>query len=142
MNDNVRKVFDMLGVEPGELFKVKDCDNCIHWRFYFNEELICYQIINNKEHIADNMLANILNGYYTIIKIGIKVVLDDKEKTYLSNIIKPFRNKVSYIQKIGNSKQSFIFIRLNNGESTTLPLFDSNKMYINMVSNKNILLKN
>ena len=27
MNDNVRKVFDMLGVEPGEEFKIEDSNN-------------------------------------------------------------------------------------------------------------------
>lgn len=29
MNDNVKKVFDMLGVEPNEVFKIKGCEEKI-----------------------------------------------------------------------------------------------------------------
>ena len=77
-------------------------------------------------------------------------VLDEKEKEYLSAVIKPFRDRVCYIQKVKttNLDNQFIFIRLkryyceeNEHESTEyedidLPYFKANTMYKNMKENK------
>ena len=82
-------------------------------------------------------------------------VLDEKEKEYLSAVIKPFRDRVEYIKKVGttNSDNQFIFIRLkmydcedNEPESTKyedidLPYFKANTMYKNMEGNKKYSLK-
>ena len=82
-------------------------------------------------------------------------VLDEKDKEYLSAVIKPFKDRVCYIQKVEttNSDNQFIFIRVkrydcedNEPESTKyedidLPYFKANTMYKNMKGNKKYSLK-
>ena len=69
MNDNVRKVFDLLGVEPNEEFKVIAGDNSdITYKFKFDENLQGYYF-SSKWGYADEMLKLLLNGYYKIIKL-------------------------------------------------------------------------
>lgn len=62
MNDNVRKVFDMLGVEPGESFRIKGDE-----KIYYCDETLSTYGVNGVKYV--NMLAEILNGTYKIIKI-------------------------------------------------------------------------
>ena len=63
-------------------------------------------------------------------------VLDDVESEYLSAVIKPFRNRVSYISKIErgySAKEQFIKIAVNRDEYVNLPYFNkSSRMYIGM----------
>jgi len=67
----------------------------------------------------------------TIYKIE-EPILDDKEKEYLSSVIRPFRDKVEYIVKKNVfAKIYYIYIRLND-DSADLPNFKENTMYKNM----------
>lgn len=77
-----------------------------------------------------------------IILDKIKGILDDKEKEYLSSVIKPYRNKIRYIIKIRcfNDEKEFICIDLCN-DSCTLPSFKKDTMYKNMEVNKEYTLK-
>lgn len=63
-------------------------------------------------------------------------ILDDVEKKYLSEVIKPFRKKVSYISKLEKGypeTDQFIKIMLINGEYICLPYFTrESRMYIGM----------
>lgn len=82
-------------------------------------------------------------------------VLDEKEKKYLSAVIKPFRDRVHYICKIKitNSDNQFIFIRVKRYdceedepkstkyEDIDLPYFKENTMYKNMEVDKKYTLK-
>jgi hypothetical protein len=72
-------------------------------------------------------------------------ILDDAERKYLSNIIKPFRDKVVNITKLDNGVHCRISVRLydNNGvDHMFLPIFDySAKMYVNMKPNRRYTLK-
>lgn len=69
-----------------------------------------------------------------------KSILDKKEKEYLNNVIKPFKNKVSYIAKdkllISSSKDVFIQICVKSYismyEYISLPTFNIDSMYNNM----------
>ena len=77
MNDNVRKIFDMLGVEPNEEFKVIAGDNSdITYKFKFDENLQGYYF-SRKWVYADEYLRLLLNGYYKIIKLPKKKKLRD-----------------------------------------------------------------
>lgn len=80
MNDNVRKVFDILGVEPYEKFKIKDTRfqvlgaeehiYCIDVDLYIREDdegIIC----------SDKSLCNLLNGRSKIVKLSKKKKLRD-----------------------------------------------------------------
>ena len=108
MTDNVRKVFDILGVEPNEKFKIYDGYNEFNETFYINEEL--FIVDNNGYKIS--VLSNLLNGTYLIIKLPKKKKLRDltfeeyekwKEKNCKieSDCEKCIFNKVS-CQKYGN----------------------------------------
>ena len=64
-------------------------------------------------------------------------VLDEVEREYLSNVIKPFRKSVLYISKIEKGYDPdicFIAIVLNGSEKINLPYFDLKKsdMYAGM----------
>jgi hypothetical protein len=71
-------------------------------------------------------------------------ILDDTERKYLSNIIKPFRDKVVNITKLDDGDYYRISVKLyNNGvDHLFLPKFDcSAKMYMNMKPNRRYTLK-
>lgn len=76
MNDIVRKIFDMLGVEPYEEFKIipgeKDINNT---RYFITEDLevrfACYALTSQIK------LIDLLNGTYKIVKLPKKKKLRD-----------------------------------------------------------------
>ena len=71
-------------------------------------------------------------------------ILDDIEKEYLSNIIKPFKDTVLCVTKETKDtsvKMARIRIAYRNGSSTCLPWFLKEKMYVNMLSNTYYTLK-
>lgn len=77
MNENVRKVFEMLGVVPYERFKIEGIDET---NYYIDERL--YVLRENKDRLGnvsecDKGLSNILNGNFKIVKIPKKKKLRD-----------------------------------------------------------------
>lgn len=69
MNDNVRKIFDMLGVEPNEKFKIEGRDNDL---YYLTENLSGY-LLDKKgkghESIIEWLLRYLLINPECIIKL-------------------------------------------------------------------------
>lgn len=65
-------------------------------------------------------------------------ILNEVEKDYLSAVIKPFREKVSYISKQKNSDSSmeFIHIDLSDEDVADFPNFKANTMYRGMEVDK------
>ena len=68
-------------------------------------------------------------------------ILDDKERKYLSAVIKPYRNKVTFIAKSKDSYEAKYFISIvvkgNYGrEAIHLPWFKENTMYKGMELSK------
>lgn len=62
-----------------------------------------------------------------------KPILDDKEKEYLSYVIRPWRNKVGYIEKRYDNTNEWIEIYMQKGNSyTNLPRFKKSTMYKGM----------
>ena len=78
---------------------------------------------------------DVLNGY-----IGKPEILDEKEKRYLEGVIRPFKDKVKYIEKIGNSLEEYIWIEIK-GDDIKLPFFKANTMYKNMELEKRYTLE-
>lgn len=69
----------------------------------------------------------------------VKDILTAKEKEYLSNIIKPFRGRVTNIKKFENYRdrqKEYITIYIKNDFEINLPNFEKNTMYKNMEINK------
>ena len=71
----------------------------------------------------------------------VKEILDETEKEYLNNVIKPFREKVTFIQKAGDSlKKEYIKIGIKNDTNINLPYFETDTMYKGMKKNKEYTL--
>lgn len=79
------------------------------------------------------------NGY-----IVEKEILDEKEKEYLSAVIRPFRDRIEYIKKVGGNRE-FIEITINDKyfyfDHINLPYFKKGTMYKGMELNKKYTLK-
>lgn len=61
-------------------------------------------------------------------------VLDDAERRYLKNVIRPFKDKCEYVEKIPSDwfeDKAYILISLENA-NIPLPMFEKNTLYINM----------
>lgn len=70
-----------------------------------------------------------------------KPILDEKEKEYLSKVIRPFRNKVKYIKKRKFRDGEFIDIETSNDDEATLPYFKAGTMYKGMELDRKYLLE-
>ena len=70
-----------------------------------------------------------------------KPVLDEVERKYLSDVIKPFVHRVSYIVKKLNRSGYYIAIIVNNFDVINLPYFTRNTMYKGMEVNRKYKLK-
>ena len=78
-------------------------------------------------------------------------VLDEKEKEYLSAVIKPFRDKVKYIEKVNmyfscNENYEYILSELGGKDkgvinTFTLPYFPKGSMYKGMKAGKRYTLE-
>lgn len=69
-------------------------------------------------------------------------ILEEKEKEYLAAVIKPFREKVKYIQKcfdLGN--EAYIYIYVKKCGSMIFPTFRIGTMYKGMEVNKRYTLE-
>lgn len=69
-------------------------------------------------------------------------ILTDKEKAYLSAVIRPFRENTKYIEKrffVLNSE--YIMICFRNHETLSFPTFKTGKMYKGMERNKEYTLE-
>ena len=80
------------------------------------------------------------------VEIEVPDILTKEEKEYLSNIIKPFRDRVISIKKTGSSYSHFISIKIQkifNGTGTEridLPFFEADTMYRGMEVGKEYTL--
>ena len=109
--------------------------------------------------LKDNKIVNNYGGIYFVYVRSFREdcweeyeepVLDDAEKKYLSAVIKPFRDRVVYIRKVGDvGPIQFISIRLKRYdyakeaayEYFDLPYFKKDTMYIGMEVKKEYTLK-
>ena len=106
-----------------------DCENCLIYRANCDssENEICW--INNKDIYSDKFLDQEVE-----IEIENEELLSKEEKEYLSFVIKPFRDRIKYIEKIRVFSTRYIFIFLEDNDTMTFPNLPSNrKMYENMI---------
>lgn len=68
------------------------------------------------------------------------VMLTEEEKAYITEVIKPFRDKVTGILK-GDNGSEFIRISVENDGAFRLPYFKKGSMYKNMKTNKKYKLE-
>lgn len=134
VGDRVRFVKSVIyhnkDVKLGEVYTVQDIEE----RGY---------MIENKEWFKEKELQKVEYTYKDLEKapIGTKVtfeyeskpeILDEVEKRYLSNVIRPFRDKVMNIKKSTNGKREYITVNMVNDLGISFPGFEIGKMYKGM----------
>lgn len=125
----MKEVAQLLGVELGEEFKIKGLDKTYRFK---NEGLFdCYS------YEKKQALYHLLIGKYEIEK----PILDKKEKEYLENLLRPFKDRVVYVKKKNSCNQQYLHIRLTKYEFIELPNFEKNTMYEGMIVSKEYTLK-
>lgn len=102
-----------------------------------------FEIVENKNRKFFKELPNDFTGTLEVEKgyIVEKEILDDVEKEYLLNIIKPFRDKVEYISKNRNLPGEYIIIKIVKDSTIVFPYFKKNTMYKGMEAYKEYTLK-
>lgn len=136
----MEQVAQMLGVELEEEFNVYKSKIVNK----FTEDGIVSYSKDNQNWIRNYyLLENLLIGYTEIIK---KPILDDIERRYLSNIIKPFRDRVVSIIKYDDyDRCEYIVIKYRNINGYTgrmyFPAFEKDTMYKGMKANKKYTLE-
>lgn len=98
--------------------------------------------INN--HFKDKILGKIIKieePVYSIVYEAKKEILDEAEKRYLKEVVRPYKNVKSILKYIypGNRLESIMITVLdleNEDWLFTLPPFETGKMYKNMEDNK------
>ena len=128
----MKEVAQLLGVELEEEFKIKGLNSTYKLT---NEGLY------NDGFRSYVQLYCLLNGEYEIEK----PILDKVEKKYLENILRPFKDRVLYVEKVnGVNQRQFLCITLDGlagYENIDLPYFKENTMYIGMQAGKQYTLK-
>ena len=140
--NKMKEVAKLLGIELEEEFKIYGWDG-----FYKITKLGLERYVKGRSWMMDHvMLMDLIKGTAKIIKIP-KPILDEKEKEYLSNVIKPFRDSVVTIVKRGDyGCDNYSCIRIiveqnGNLEWISLPIFKTETMYKGMEINKDYNLK-
>lgn len=135
----MEQVAQMLGVELEEEFKLNDSDD---YKYKITKDgMFMYSGFASDWFSANHILLGVLIGKYEIEK----PILDDIEKEYLSNVIKPFRDRVEFIVK--RSVQKYEYIEISYREINTfvgavcLPIFKENTIYKNMKINEEYTLE-
>lgn len=72
-----------------------------------------------------------------------KEILDDEEREYLGDFIRPFKNKITYIEKLATNdkEKEWLCIGLKREQGVILPYFKANAMYKGMKLNKEYTLE-
>jgi hypothetical protein len=116
------------------------CKDCVFCKAPCTEPNDEDSWINNKDLYSDKFLDQ-------EVEIDISDILDEKEKEYLRNVIKPFRNRVISIEKASHDDSCFISITIKRmfnetgTESINLPFFKEDTMYKGMMEDYAYTLK-
>lgn len=104
-----------------------------------------FEIVKSKNGKFFKKLPNNFTGTLEVENgfIVEKEILDDTEREYLNNVIKPFKDKVKCIRKdiVFLDDREFICIEIKRDPDVFLPYFKKNAMYKGMEANKEYTLK-
>ena len=134
----MEQVAKMMGVELGEEFTINDSYNSI---YKFTKNGLFWRW-DERWLPSGITFVRILCGEDEIIK---KPILDDAERRYLNNIIKPFRDRVKDIVKHGYDCYEYIEIRFYSENvpmgNINLPYYEKSTMYKGMEVNREYSLE-
>ena len=117
--------------------KLLDRVNVCSWYDYFNSDDDCVQDCKACEERFVKWL----------FEDSEKPVLDEKERKYLSEVIRPFRNKIATISKlhtydnINYENNEYIYFGMKDRRGYSLPLFKQGTMYKGMQQGKHYTLQ-
>lgn len=124
--------------------KIKNVRNLnILTEFGSNKPILQIEAEVNRLEEVDEYMKLLESKNVKIVYEAKDEILDEVEKRYLREVIRPFRDKVDYIKKtsMGDGNQ-FIAISLGNGDDETyLPTFKKDEMYLGMESNRRYSLE-
>lgn len=145
----VKKQFTKADLKDGDI---------VTYRNGSKRTVIAKKLINSGGYIAKNIdnyteeLKDTISGIdLDIVKVERPIqyetmferkeeILDETEKRYLANIIRPFRGKVETIKKVAGNKE-YISIELKDEASIDFPYFKEDTMYKGMTKDKEYTLK-
>ena len=143
MENKMKEVAKLLGVELEEEFRIEG----FSITYKLSEKGLMRWEDNSQKWYISYRIGELLTGEKKIIKLP-KAILDEKEKEYLSAVIKPFRDKVIsianyYEESIDNN---FIEIEVkqnycNENQYVSLPYFKKGTMYKGMEEYKKYTLE-
>lgn len=134
----IPEVARLLNIELGEEFKIFDAAGFDYGVFRLGENYIEQKLRNDKWLLSyEHMIGAIVCGRLKVVKLP-QIPLDEVEKDYLLNIIRPWKDKVISITKyLGTMTPNDEFIQicyLHNGCTyyMSLPQFKKGSMYKGM----------
>lgn len=142
MANVMKEVANALGVKLEEAFNIKGFTN----KYQLSKDGLMHWSATRKEWIPScNLLDEILTGKLEIIKLPGQT-LTEKEKDYLSNVIKPFRDRIVWIKKVSSPTLNHEYIKIcyqdNNYTNVfNFPDFKVGTMYKGMELKKEYTLE-
>lgn len=129
--NKMKEVAKLLGVELGVPFNIKDAK--------FNPYTLTEDgLIDRDKYFRMVYLNRLLMGEYEIEH----PILDDVEKRYLEGVLRPFKDRVAFIEKQPYGKEKeYILIAFKNDIGMPFPRFKKGTMYKGMKLNKKYTLE-
>ena len=140
--NKMNEVAKLLGVELEEEFRI----NVSPLEFKLTKSGLLYWSNASQMWERSRSIEELLIGQYEIIKIP-KQILNEKEKEYLSAVIKPFRDRIISIRKYKYNQDEYIgiyvkyYAETDESEIITLPLFKEGTIYKGIELKKYYTLK-
>lgn len=141
MENKMSEVAKLLGVELNQEFRLKNSN----FVYKVTQRGLLKRYYDESEFRGSSLLEELLLGKFEIIR-RVNPILDNTEKIYLSNIIKPFKDQVIAIAKRPANYGEFIDIMIDEGDigdcgNIYLPYFKPGKMYKGMILDKGYTLE-
>ena len=142
MANIMKDVAKLLGLELEEEFRIESYDS----NYKLTRDGLRFWSVPLQDWVLSSIIGELLSGERKIIKLP-KPVLNDAEKEYLGNIIKPFRDRVIWIGKSIYIPGEYIEIYLRHYDdgcssySIILPYFKKGTMYNGMELDKEYTLE-
>ena len=126
--NKMKEVAELLGIEMNKPFNIKGYENnpCVLTENGF---------VNNRGYLlVHDVLFELLTGELEIEK----PILNDVERRYLENVFRPFKYKITYVQKVTEAGYENICYGISSPiiELFKLPYFDEGAMYKGMECDK------
>ena len=132
----MEQIAEMLGVKLYEDFRIKAINEMIFEKKFFLTE---YGLFSEDSTVPISTILNdILNGQYKIVKLPFP--LTKEEKDYLSEVIKPFRDKIEYIKRLTFDSVDSIQVITEKGVTAVL-FFETDTRYKNMEPDREYTLQ-